>query len=245
MRRPEFLSVIVPAYNEEHRLRETLLRIAAYVEEHFATWEIIVVDDGSTDGTLDLVEELRRTLPHLSAIPLLLNQGKGRAVREGMLVADGDLRLLTDADLSTPIEEISVALRAIDGGAAIAIASRGLPTSRIERRQRRYREMMGRTFNRITRLLTGLPYLDTQCGFKLFTRAAAQTIFPKCTTERFAFDVEVLLHARHFGLKVDEFPAHWSHTHGSKVNALSDSFEMLFAILRLRLRFQRSPLTPS
>lgn len=239
MRRPDHLSVVIPAFNEARRLADTLTRITTFLEGRFDRWDILVVDDGSTDGTADLVDRIHETEPRIRRLSLPSNQGKGAAVRVGMLAAHGTLRLFSDADLSTPVEELASALAAIDGGAAVAIASRGLPGSRLVRRQRWVRERLGRSFNRIVRTITGLPYADTQCGFKLFTQEAADAIFRRTTVDRFAFDVEVLLLARGLGLRVIEFPAQWHHAAGSKVHLVRDPLEMAFTTLRLRWRHRR------
>lgn len=239
MQRPEHLSVVIPAFDEARRLQDSLTRITTYLHGRFERWDILVVDDGSTDGTADLVDRLHRSDPHIHRLSLPMNQGKGAAVRAGMLAAPGTLRLFSDADLSTPIEELETALAAIDAGAAVAIASRGLPDSRLVRRQRWVRERLGRTFNRIVRLITGLPYADTQCGFKLFTQEAADAIFRCTTVDRFAFDVEVLLLAHRLGCRVVEFPARWQHAAGSKVHLVRDALEMAGTTIRLRWRHRR------
>lgn len=236
MRRPEFLSVIIPAYNEADRLSGTLTRIAEYLATSFEDWEIIVVDDGSSDATGDLVRIAQQSSDRIRLHSFARNRGKGFAVRSGVFSATGDMILFCDADLSTPIEELSSALEALDSGAAIAIASRGLKSSRILRHQRWYRENLGRMFNHLVRAIVGLPFADTQCGFKLFTRPAALAIFPECRVDGFAFDVEVLLLARDHGLRVQEFPATWHHAPGSKVHLFRDSFDMLMTTLRLRWR---------
>lgn len=239
MPRPEHLSVVIPAFDEARRLQDSLSRITTYLRERFARWDILIVDDGSTDGTADLVTRLHGSDARIHLLRLPMNQGKGAAVRAGMLAARGDLRLFSDADLSTPIEELESALSAIDAGAAIAIASRGLPDSRLVRRQRWIRERLGRTFNALVRRITGLPFADTQCGFKLFTQEAADAIFRRTTVDRFAFDVEVLLLANRLGYHVVEFPARWHHAAGSKVHLVRDALEMAGTTLRLRWRYRR------
>jgi glycosyltransferase involved in cell wall biosynthesis len=215
------ISIVVPAYNEERRLPATLDALVGYLSRRgFPFAEIVVVDDGSTDGTAALVE--RRSDP----VPIRLlrnpgNRGKGYAVRHGMLEAAGDWILFTDADLSAPIDELSRLEAAVAGGRAeVAIGSRGLDRSLIERHQPGLRETAGRFFNLVMRLVTGLPFRDTQCGFKLFAARAAREIFRRQRLDGFGFDVEALFLARRLGLRVVEVPVRWSDVEGTKVSTL-------------------------
>lgn len=233
------VSVVVPAYNEAERIGATLDRLFEWCAEHKREAEIIVVDDGSADATQERVAAAQPRFPRLRLIRLPENRGKGAAVRAGVLAAQGERILVCDADLSTPIEEESRLASALDRGFDIAIGSRGLPESDIRIHQPRYRELMGRTFNRIVRIATGLSFRDTQCGFKLFTRDAARAVFDPATVQRFAFDVEVLLIARERGLEVCEVPVKWSHAEQSRVSAVSDSARMLRDVLQLRLARSR------
>jgi dolichyl-phosphate beta-glucosyltransferase len=208
------LSVIVPAYNEAARLPRTLATIAAHLagREH----EVLVVDDGSGDATAACATAAgaTRVLRHQP------NRGKGYAVRRGMLEARGERRLMTDADLSTPIEELARLEAALDSGADVAIGSRAVSGARIELHQPRYREALGRCFNRLVRLLL-LPGLqDTQCGFKLYTAAAAEAAFGPARLDGFCFDVESLVLARRGGMRVAEVPVRWLNDAASRVSLL-------------------------
>jgi glycosyltransferase involved in cell wall biosynthesis len=211
------ISIIIPAYNEEKRLPATLRTVKAYLEA--ASWEfseIVVVDDGSRDGT---VEVARKAGVRLLRNPG--NRGKGYSVRHGMLDAQGDWVLFSDADLSTPIEELDKLWTAVERERAqAAIGSRDLDRSLIGVRQPLFREFGGRFFNLVIRLITGLPFHDTQCGFKLFEGAAAREIFGRQRVERFGFDVEVLFIAQRLGYRTLEVPVRWNDVAGTKVSML-------------------------
>jgi dolichyl-phosphate beta-glucosyltransferase len=209
------VSIIIPAYNEENRLPATLGRIAKYLSS--GIWEaseILVVDDGSRDATPQIAEAAgARVLANRH------NRGKGYSVRHGMLNAKSDWALLTDADLSAPIEELDKLWSAAEReGAAVAIGSRALDRSLIGVRQPAFRDFSGRFFNLTMRALTGLPYHDTQCGFKLFRADAAREIFSRQRLEGFGFDVEVLYIAHHLDYKCVEIPVRWSDVAGTKVS---------------------------
>jgi dolichyl-phosphate beta-glucosyltransferase len=201
------LSVVVPAYNEAARLPRTLARLDAYLRENHPDHEILVVDDGSTDGTADVVRGTG--LPALTVIEYAPNRGKGHAVRRGMLAARGSRRLMTDADLSTPIEDLERLWAALDAGADVAIGSRALSDSNVVVRQPWYREGVGRLFNVFVRLLVLPDLRDTQCGFKLFTAAAAEAAFTPALLDGFCFDVETLYIARRRGLRIAEIGVTW------------------------------------
>ncbi len=233
---PVELSVVVPAYNEESRITVTLIRTLDYLRTHQPSFEVIVVDDGSRDETVSVVEDLARTEPLLRAMRLPENRGKGAAVRTGVLASKGRYVLFMDADLATPIEEVDKLLRHARGGADVVIGSRGLAASDIRQRQPLPRELMGRTFNVIVRTLLLGGFRDTQCGFKLFTRAAADDLFSRQTLDGFAFDVEVLLLAKERGYDVREVPVVWYHAPNSKVSPVTDAARMFGDLLRLRAR---------
>ena len=230
------LSVIVPAYNESLRLPATLVRLREYLEAAGEPYEVIVVDDGSVDDTAGAAEETARSWPQLCVIRLPSNQGKGAAVRAGMLAASGELRLFTDADLSAPIEELPKLRAHLSPTIRVVIASRAVAGSVIEEHQPGRREMMGRTYNRLLQLIA-LPGLhDTQCGFKLFSDDAAIACFTPLRTLRFGFDAEVLLRARRLGFGIAEVPVRWGHREDSRVSALRDSVRTLYELLVLRFK---------
>lgn len=228
------VSVVIPAYNERMRLPPTLEKVEPYLRERFATWEIIVADDGSTDGS---IEEFEKRFPNVTFLRAPRNQGKGAAVRRGMLASRGALALFTDADLSTPIDELTPMIEALKAGSYdVVIASRDLPDSKLDLRQPWYRELAGKTFNLMVRVVSGLPFRDTQCGFKLFTRAAGQAIFSRAMNNGFAFDVEALVVAKALGLKTLEAPVRWVDAEGSKVKLIRDAPRMLRDIVTFRWR---------
>jgi dolichyl-phosphate beta-glucosyltransferase len=232
------LSVVIPAYNEERRLGASLRRIAEYFRSTGVSPEIIVVDDGSRDGTASVGREFLALYDGPGALLLNhRNRGKGYSVRRGVLAAAGERVLITDADLSTPVEEAHALLEAQEReGAHIVIGSRALPGSRIEVHQPALRERLGMLFNRIMRMLTGLPYRDTQCGFKLLARSAAQPLARAMSVDGFAFDVELLWLARRAGLRVHEQPVRWRNSRGSSVSLLRDAPRMLWDLMLLRRR---------
>jgi dolichyl-phosphate beta-glucosyltransferase len=228
------ISVVIPAFNERARIPATLERVREYFDAAGEEYEVIVVDDGSVDDTVEFVEVATRTWPQLSLIALPRNHGKGAAVRAGMLQARGEHRLFSDADLSTPIEELPRLREHLGGRCQVAIASRALEGATIGVHQPGRREMMGRTYNRLVRLLV-LPGLhDTQCGFKVFSAEAATVCFQPLRTMRFGFDAEVLVRARRQGWVVAEVPVHWNHRDDSRVSALRDSGVVLADLIRLR-----------
>ena len=217
------LSVVVPAYNEAARLPLTLPLLVAFCEGRGDT-EVLIVDDGSRDTTADLVAEYASRHPFLRLVRNPGNRGKGYSVRHGVGEATGEWILSTDADLSSPIEEVSKLQAAAEKAqAAIAIGSRALDRSLVGVHQAPLREWGGRLFNLVMRVATGLPFKDTQCGFKLFRRDAAQAIFPRQKLDGFGFDVEDLVIARVQGFKVVEVPVVWNNVEGTKVGALSSA----------------------
>jgi len=232
--------VVIPAYNEAHRLPRYLDAVVAYFDGRGQPYEVIVVDDGSTDETADVVERLGRRHPEVRVIRSGRNQGKGAAVRKGMLVARGDWRLFADADGATPITELKRLEAALAAGADVAIGSRGLLDASVSLQTRPHRVMAGRLFNWIVGR-TGLSGIhDSQCGFKAFTAAAANTLFPQMTIEGFGFDVELLLRARRTGFKVVELAVNWADQPGSKSSVLRDGPQMMWQILRARSRLGKT-----
>lgn len=232
---PLDLSIIVPAYNEENRLPKTLDGIVAYVRAKGRRAEIIVVDDGSSDGTAALVNAYSQGFSEIRLVSNGTNRGKGYSVRHGMLEARGEIALFTDADLSTPIAEadkLVAALREQDYDAAIG--SRAVDRSLIEIHQSAIREQAGILFNRMVRWIMGIRFSDTQCGFKAFRRERCRIIFEQQRIERFGFDPEILFLAKRHGLRVAEVPVRWSHDEGTKVNVAADGMRMLLDLLVIR-----------
>lgn len=229
------LSVIIPAYNEEARLKTSLPVIIEYLRAQPYSSEIIVVDDGSRDATSKVAQEIGRDF----AVRVLRNEpnrGKGYSIRRGMTEAHGKFRLFSDADLSTPIEEVEKLWPEARNGFGVVIGSRALPGSKLEKRQAPYRELMGRIFNLLVRLLVLGGIHDTQCGFKMFTADAAREVFPKQTLDGFAFDVELLVLARKAGYQVKEVPVRWINSPASKVSAWRDSTRMFVDLIKLKLK---------
>jgi dolichyl-phosphate beta-glucosyltransferase len=231
------LSIIIPAFNEEKRLPRALARIDQYFASGQSTAgeiEILVVDDGSTDATTRIAKEWADKLPHLRLISNGVNHGKGYSVRHGMLEARGRVTLFTDADLSAPIEESEKLLAAIRRGNDVAIGSRALDRSLIGVRQARLRELAGMIFNGFVRLFTGLPFHDTQCGFKAFVREPSRIVFEQQRIEGFGFDPEILFLAQRHGLRAAEVPVRWAHDPATKVHVLYDSLRMFGDLITIR-----------
>ena len=217
------LSIVIPAFDEAQRLPTSLGRVLSWLDEVGADAEVIVVDDGSRDATLEVARGLAQAEPRLKVVTLGTNRGKGAAVRLGV-------------ETSTPIEEVLHLAEAIDGGADIAIGSRDVADSRIERHQPWYREAMGRTFNRIVQAVAMPGIRDTQCGFKLFRSEAASRCFSRMTIERFAFDVEVLYIARRLGYTIAEVGVRWINDERTTVDPIRDASRMLLDVVRIRYR---------
>jgi dolichyl-phosphate beta-glucosyltransferase len=232
---PLTLSIVIPAYNEERRLPSTLDVVLAWLDATpYRDAEVLVVDDGSADGTAAVVERRAPEEPRLRLVRNPGNCGKGYAIRHGMLEAKGDWILFSDADLSAPIGELPKLLTAAqEQGAAIAIGSRALDRSLIGVHQSQWREMSGIVFNRLMRLITGLPFADTQCGFKLFRRDAARRVFPLQRLDGFSFDVEDLFVARTLGIPTIEVPVRWNNVEGTKVG-LMQGIASFLDLLRIR-----------
>lgn len=230
------LSVILPAYNEEQRLRPTLESVCRFLSQRGTSFEVIVVDDGSSDNTKGLVEDFASSDSRVRCLALHKNAGKGRAVKEGVLHAHGARIVFADADGSTPIEEIDRLSAALDAGADMAIGSRALASSETRVEALWYRKLLGRIFNKLINLIIVPGIADTQCGFKLFTRRAAQFLFARQTAERFSFDVELLFIAQRAGLRISEVPVNWHNVPGSKVHLLTDACHMFMDACRFRWR---------
>jgi len=232
------ISLVLPAYNEQPRIHASLEKIEQHASGHWPAWELIVVDDGSADGTATLVEQYQSSGSSASRVHLLrneINRGKGFSVRRGFLESANDVVIFSDSDLSTPIEESKKLLDAIlRGGCDGAFGSRALPDSLIREHQPMWREWGGKVYNLLMRVIAGLPYQDTQCGFKAFRRSVFLPVFQRQRIERFGFDVEILYLARKRGIPLEEVPVAWSHSPDSKVRYSRDSAEMFLDLLRIR-----------
>jgi len=229
------LSVIIPAFNEAERLPSTLEEAYGWLTEQLAdSFEIIVVDDGSSDETVAKTRAMIATHPRLKLLVQPQNRGKGAAVRRGMLEAGGDIRLFMDADHSTHIRETVKVLAAIDEGSEVIIASRQHPESDISVSQSWLREHMGKSFNFIMRSIVGLKMEDTQCGFKAFTAKAAEDIFSRQKLEGFSFDVELLFLASKLGYRITEIPVEWINEPNSRVRMIADPLLMFADVVRIR-----------
>jgi dolichyl-phosphate beta-glucosyltransferase len=236
---PPFLSIVIPAYNEAERLGESLRRVAAFMALKGIACELIVADDGSTDGTAAIVRDLQKNsgLPNIRFLPAARNEGKGSAVKRGVLASRGERVLITDADLSSPIKEVDKLLAALDKGSDVAIGSRARRAAGCDVQQSPKRWFTGRVFNLLVALLALRGYGDTQCGFKCFKRGPAMDLFAAQTLKGFCFDVEILLLARQKGYKVSEVPVMWREAAGSKVNLIRHSLAMMKELLYLRKRY--------
>ena len=231
------ISIVIPAYNEAGRIGSTLTTILDYLAAGGLDGEILVVDDGSTDDTVAVVRGiLDESGPH-RLLTGRGNRGKGYSVREGARCATRPWTLISDADLSTPIAEVEQMLVAArDGGHDLVMGSRAMADSRIGVYQGWLRRNMGRTFNLAVRAITGLPYKDTQCGFKLWRTESVRPLLDKLTIDGFAWDVELLMVAKHAGLTMKEVPVEWNDVAGTKVGIVSDPLRMIRDVIRIRLR---------
>ncbi len=231
------ISIVIPAYNESARLEMALARVLACIYERHWDAEVLVVDDGSTDDTAVIVQRWMAKHPMLQLFENPGNRGKGYSVRNGLLQASGEIVMFTDADLSAPIEEAERLFEAIEGGADVAIGSRWLEKQRQTRHQPLYRRFFGRCYNALTRFVMGLPYKDTQCGFKAFRGSAARCIFPLQTIERWGFDPEILFIAQKLNFSIVEVPVTWGHDERSRISYLRDGSQMLREMVEIRSNF--------
>ncbi|MBA2432493.1 MAG: glycosyltransferase family 2 protein [Chthoniobacterales bacterium] len=232
-------SLVIPAFNEAQRIGQTLAEVLDWLHRNSAGSELIVVDDGSTDATSDVVRQVFADSGAIATrlIQQTVNHGKGAAVRMGLQAATRPVALFSDADLSTPIEETPKLLEPIFAGDLdVAFGSRALDRKLIGNRQAWHREQAGRVFNLLVRLATGLPFWDTQCGFKAFRMEAFRPSLEQATSDGFSFDVELLFLAHRAGLRMREIPVRWNHCDGSKVHMVADSLHMLQEIIALRRR---------
>ena len=230
------ISIVIGAYNEEERIKKSLFEIHKYFRKKLLNFEIVVVNDGSTDHTDEVLQEISLEMPELKRISYGLNKGKGFALRTGVLTSRENLVLISYADFCMPIEEVDNLTRFIDSkGYEIAIGSRALPLSNIIEKQPWWRQGMGKVFNKFVKLIVLSDFQDTQCGFKLFKGDVARQLFGELKTERFAFDVEILARAKKRGYRIAEVPVRWINSRNSKVNPVLDSFKMIKDILRIRI----------
>ena len=227
-------SIVIPAYNEAKRLEATLDRVLAYVAEQTWNAEVLVINDGSRDSTREIVLRRAAHNPALRLVDNPGNRGKGYSVRNGVMQAHGEFILFTDADLASPIEEGQKLLAALVDGADIAIGSRWLDKTLQIRPQPLYRRALGRIFNLVLRIVLGMNYKDTQCGFKAFTRRAAEGVFPLQIIERWGFDPEILFLARRQGLRVKEVSVKWAHQENTKISPIRDGVRMFTELLTIR-----------
>jgi glycosyltransferase involved in cell wall biosynthesis len=228
------LSIVIPAYNESARIEQTLERVMSCVEKQGWDAEVLVVDDGSTDRTPQVIQRWMERYPRLHLIQNEGNRGKGYSVRNGLLQAVGEVVMFTDADLSAPMEEAELLMAAIADGADVAIGSRWMDKTRQTIHQPLYRRFFGRCFNWVTRMVMGLPFKDTQCGFKAFKREAAQVIFRLQRIERWGFDPEILFISRKLGYDIREVPVTWGHDERSRMSYLKDGMKMLEEMAAIR-----------
>jgi glycosyltransferase involved in cell wall biosynthesis len=227
-------SIVIPAYNESRRIVSTLNQVLSFIAANGWDAELIVVNDGSRDDTAEIVKQYVQRNSMMMLIENPGNRGKGFSIRNGMLKARGDVLLFSDADLSAPIEEAPKLLDAIDAGADIAMGSRWLKPELQKQRQSLHRQFLGRVFNLLLRVVLGLDFADTQCGFKAFSRRAAQAVFKLQRIERWGFDPEIIYLAKKQGFRVVEIPVQWSHDDKTTIHPVRDGLRMFLEVLKVR-----------
>lgn len=238
-------SIVIPAYNESQRIVPTLDEILAYIAQQRWDAELIVVNDGSQDDTAAIVQRYVKQNANIRLIENPGNRGKGYSVKNGMLHARGEIILFSDADLSSPIEEAPKLFQAIASGEDVAIGSRWLRADLQTERQPLHRQLFGRVFNLILRIVLGLRFKDTQCGFKAFTRSAAQAVFPRQHIERWGFDPEIIFLAQKLGYSVVEVAVAWAHDEKSTIHPVRDGFRMFLDVLKIRWNDLTGKYAPS
>lgn len=229
------ISLIIPTFNEEKRLGQSLQKLSDFLKNFNQEVEVLVVDDGSNDATVSVAHSFENKFANFKIIRLEKNQGKGQAVKTGALAAKGDTIVFSDADFSTPIEEISKLLEKINQGYDIAIGSRSLNRDLVKKHQSLLRERLGRIFNGLVQILAVPGITDTQCGFKAFKASSTKNIFEKQKISGFVFDVELLYLARKQGLRIAEVPVLWYNNPASKVNPIADALSTIYDLVRIRL----------
>ncbi len=228
------ISIIIPAKNEERRLPPFLREAMAYCQKSKFRYEIIVVDDGSSDNTYTETQRFQATFPDLKILRLPVNHGKGYAVKQGMLASQGQIALFIDADGSTPVTEIEKHLPLLNKDFDIIIGSRVLASDQCSIKTKPYRKLMGMIFNSCVHIFLIQGIADTQCGFKMFRREIIRPLWKKVHLEGFGFDLEVLYLAQQMGLRIKEIPVNWTHVAGSKVDLVNDSLRMFGDIFRIK-----------
>jgi glycosyltransferase involved in cell wall biosynthesis len=227
-------SIVIPAFNESRRIPATLEEVIACIRAKQWSAEVVVVNDGSRDATAELVRQFAKSAPEVRMLENPGNRGKGYSVRNGLLHSLGEVVMFTDADLSSPMQEAQRLFDAIAQGADIAIGSRWMEQSRQTIRQPLYRRFFGRCFNAVTKAVMGMPFADTQCGFKAFTRKSAQACFQLQTIERWGFDPEILFIAMKRGFNIKEVPVSWAHDERTQISYLRDGARMLQDLAQVR-----------
>jgi len=229
------ISIVIPVYNEEKRIIPTLKSIINYFSQKEISYEVVIADDGSTDNTVKLIEDIKNDYPEISIFKMGRNSGKGRAVREGMLKGKGDYILFMDADSSTAIEEFEKFLPSLKQHKDVIIGTRKAKGANIIEYQPFFREFMGKGFTWLSKAVTGAKVSDFTCGFKCFSRKAAKAVFSKAIIDDWSFDAEILFLAEKFGYKITEIPVRWKNDRASKVNMLRDTINSLKGLLRLQI----------